>query len=634
MADIFLSYVREDLERARPLVEALEARGWSVFWDEHLIPGPGYRRTIQRELDDARCVVVLWSRQSVESKWVLDEAEEGLERDTLISVLIERVKLPLGFRQGHVADLVDWNGAEDHRELERLTKGVAGYVPPPTPVARPVTADLVDGQSEAEPQPESQRVKAESRIRKRPSTSPPTPKPVAAPLLPQTGSEGDSPSGHHGVEHEKAHQWEQIRSEESPETGRQLPSAQTPAEQRHSAEDLELQQRAPSRVERAAARPPKGEPLSGSGGVRFETMAWRPWWAAVAAALFVMAVALSAWYSSRGGIATETEPVSFGFPDVEQALGDFPMCETSSAVWAGGEQLLIGDNEVREALFAFPLSDGRLDPSQSTELALGNDVEISDIEALASLKSGEVVVFGSHSRNTRCDGRSNRRRFLRGSVTADGFVASSDGVVQMPGVISCGSLFGDIFDDKPLLAEVCRRIDAVEQAADEIWQSDATPEVQVGACNEAQPFNAEGAMAVADASGEAVWIGLRSPLLPVASWSGDDYMAIMLRMKDLDEYAFDAAALVDLDGFGIRELTVNNGHIFGLGLVNNQHLHIGVWPYEIVPFAVEGVRRQIDGYIRVSQLMKCPDEACFIAVSAYLTGYATGSESVQEPTVR
>ena len=40
------------------------------------------------------------------------------------------------------------------------------------------------------------------------------------------------------------------------------------------------------------------------------------------------------------------------------------------------------------------------------------------------------------------------------------------------------------------------------------------------------------------------------------------------------------------------------------------------------------------GYIRVSQLMKCPDEACFIAVSAYLTGYATGSESVQEPTVR
>ena len=49
---------------------------------------------------------------------------------------------------------------------------------------------------------------------------------------------------------------------------------------------------------------------------------------------------------------------------------------------------------------------------------------------------------------------------------------------------------------------------------------------------------------------------------------------------------------------------------------------------------VFGVFGLFNGYIRVSQLMKCPDEACFIAVSTYLTGYATGSESVQEPTVR
>ena len=48
----------------------------------------------------------------------------------------------------------------------------------------------------------------------------------------------------------------------------------------------------------------------------------------------------------------------------------------------------------------------------------------------------------------------------------------------------------------------------------------------------------------------------------------------------------------------------------------------------------KALKDRILGYIRVSQLMKCPDEACFIAVSAYLTGYATGSESVQEPTVR
>ena len=59
----------------------------------------------------------------------------------------------------------------------------------------------------------------------------------------------------------------------------------------------------------------------------------------------------------------------------------------------------------------------------------------------------------------------------------------------------------------------------------------------------------------------------------------------------------------------------------------------GEQPVDEASPAVEDLAGYI-GYIRVSQLMKCPDEACFIAVSTYLTGYATGSESVQEPTVR
>jgi hypothetical protein len=33
MADIFLSYAREDQSRVGPLVRALEGQGWSVFWD-------------------------------------------------------------------------------------------------------------------------------------------------------------------------------------------------------------------------------------------------------------------------------------------------------------------------------------------------------------------------------------------------------------------------------------------------------------------------------------------------------------------------------------------------------------------------------------------------------------------------
>ncbi len=38
MADIFLSYASEDRERVIPLVEALQADGFSVWWDRNIRP--------------------------------------------------------------------------------------------------------------------------------------------------------------------------------------------------------------------------------------------------------------------------------------------------------------------------------------------------------------------------------------------------------------------------------------------------------------------------------------------------------------------------------------------------------------------------------------------------------------------
>ena len=65
MSDIFISYSRQDLPRARHIEHALSQCGWSVFWDRDLLPGEGYRRAIAHELKEARCVIVLWSRTSI-----------------------------------------------------------------------------------------------------------------------------------------------------------------------------------------------------------------------------------------------------------------------------------------------------------------------------------------------------------------------------------------------------------------------------------------------------------------------------------------------------------------------------------------------------------------------------------------
>ena len=39
MGDIFISYAREDRNRIKPLAEALEKQGWSVFWDRTIPAG-------------------------------------------------------------------------------------------------------------------------------------------------------------------------------------------------------------------------------------------------------------------------------------------------------------------------------------------------------------------------------------------------------------------------------------------------------------------------------------------------------------------------------------------------------------------------------------------------------------------
>lgn len=137
MADIFISYSRPDLPRAQHFKQALAQCGWSVFWDQDLQVGELYRPRIDRELREARCVVVLWSRASVNREWVIDEAETGQRDGRLVSVRIDDVLMPLGFRQMQAAALFDWAGNVDDAEfllLKRRLHGlIAPGVPPPLP---------------------------------------------------------------------------------------------------------------------------------------------------------------------------------------------------------------------------------------------------------------------------------------------------------------------------------------------------------------------------------------------------------------------------------------------------------------------------------------------------------------------
>lgn len=101
MSDVFISYAREDRERAREIAQLIEERGFNVWWDRDLVPGESYTEVIETELDQAHAVIVLWSEFSRKSHWVRDEAAVGRDRNRLVPITVDASTPPLGFRQIH-----------------------------------------------------------------------------------------------------------------------------------------------------------------------------------------------------------------------------------------------------------------------------------------------------------------------------------------------------------------------------------------------------------------------------------------------------------------------------------------------------------------------------------------------------
>ena len=124
MADIFVSYSRRDKARVAPLVAALEAEGWSVWWDPAITPGEEFDEQISRELDATRCLIAVWTNDSVDSRWVRGEARDAYERGVLVPVRFENARLPIDFRAVHTTDLDDWGENRESAPFRALCKAI------------------------------------------------------------------------------------------------------------------------------------------------------------------------------------------------------------------------------------------------------------------------------------------------------------------------------------------------------------------------------------------------------------------------------------------------------------------------------------------------------------------------------
>ena len=129
-ADVFVSYKAEDRARLRPLVAALEAEGFSVWWDAHIGGGTDWREDIQNHLDDAKCVIVAWSKRSTgpEGRFVRDEASRAMERGVYLPVKIEDVRPPLGFGETQALSLGGWKGNRKDPRFQAVADAVRSRI--------------------------------------------------------------------------------------------------------------------------------------------------------------------------------------------------------------------------------------------------------------------------------------------------------------------------------------------------------------------------------------------------------------------------------------------------------------------------------------------------------------------------
>ena len=124
MADVFLSYKKEDRDYVQRVAAALEAAGLSTWWDDRIDPVEQWEKEIWKALDASKAVLVLWTPRAVTSPFVLEEVRRGVKRKRLVQALIESCEIPEEFKGVKTGqqyyDVVGWRAGFEHVEWHRL----------------------------------------------------------------------------------------------------------------------------------------------------------------------------------------------------------------------------------------------------------------------------------------------------------------------------------------------------------------------------------------------------------------------------------------------------------------------------------------------------------------------------------
>lgn len=124
MADIFLAYSRANSKKADKFRGGLEKEGFSVFVDINTPIGERWPEHIEKQLNACAVLVVLWSKTSVKSDYVKEEAYVAKDSKKLFPIMITKCELPYGFRSYQTLDMTSWRGDSNAPQWKRLIEDI------------------------------------------------------------------------------------------------------------------------------------------------------------------------------------------------------------------------------------------------------------------------------------------------------------------------------------------------------------------------------------------------------------------------------------------------------------------------------------------------------------------------------
>ena len=106
MTQIHVLHAHSGKQFAEAAVRGLDREGYTAFWDSEL----GAMSAKGLEHAERAVCVVLWTRDALYSKWVLDAAWKASRRGVLVEVILDPIKSPIEEASEGALDFCAWDG--------------------------------------------------------------------------------------------------------------------------------------------------------------------------------------------------------------------------------------------------------------------------------------------------------------------------------------------------------------------------------------------------------------------------------------------------------------------------------------------------------------------------------------------